>query len=518
MNWAIGSPARSPQSPTHTRLRINHYHTKSRQEYLRRIARGNADGAPSRAPSEFDGYQAADVDDRTIWRFLPALKHRLECPRSVAHDAQPISHSPYSIYVSPQFVTHRILPREFASFRNYHDGETMLVCGCGSSLPSIISPERFPSIGVNDVGRLFDPDYLVVINPRSQFSGDRFKYVEASHSQAIFTQLDLGIAHSNIVRFKLGRRGGTDVSDASSLPYTRNSPYVALCLAQHMGAKRIGLIGVDFTEHHFFASTGRHPLAGELNHVNNEYAALAQAFRQRGVDVFNLSAESRLTAFPKISPVQFARSSLVSAAAASAVNGKKVFFVNYRFLSCGEVFSDGLRNAAEDLGIESASACWDDPALPAKLAEFAPDLLFVVHGRSYSQRWKGSLHPGRRSAAWLLDEPYEVDDTSRFAQIFDNSFICDPSTIHRHKNAHFLPVCYDPATYHYHPGPREHRIGFVGGANPAREQMLQELARRGLLSYVIGGPWRSPKCAGFHPRKTFRQGRRRGSTRKRRSS
>jgi len=486
-------------APTHTRLRINHYHTKSRQEYLRRIARGNADGARSRSPSEFDGYQAADVDDRAIWRFMPALKHRLEGPQSATPDAQPIPHSPYTLYAPPQSVTPRILPREFASFRNYHDGETMLVCGCGSSLPSVISPERFPTIGVNDVGRLFDPDYLVVINPRSQFSGDRFKYVEASQAQAIFTQLDLGIAHPNIVRFQLGKRGGTDVSDARSLPYTRNSPYVALCLALHMGAKRIGLIGVDFTEHHFFASTGRHPLAGEMNQINNEYAALAQTFRQRGVELFNLGADSRLTAFPKVSLEQFARSSLVSAAAASNVRGKKVFFVNYRFLSCGEVFSDGLQNAAEDLGIESASARWDDPALPVRLAEFAPDLLFVVHGRNYSQRWKGSLHPGRRSAVWLLDEPYEVDDTSRFAQIFDATFICDPSTIHRHKNAQFLPVCYDPATYRYHPGPREHRIGFVGGGNPAREQMLQELARRGLLSYAIGGPWRSPEVRRLSP-------------------
>ena len=205
-------------TPTHTRLRINHYHTKSRQEYLRRIARGNADGTPSRSPSEFDGYQAADVDDRTIWRFLPALKRRLECPQSAAHDAQPTPHSPYSLYVPPQSVTQRILPREFTSFRNYHDGgnharlRMRVVVALGDCA------ERFPSIGVNDVGRLFDPDYLVVINPRSQFSGDRFKYVEASHSQAIFTQLDLGIAHPDIVRFKLGKRGGTDVSDACSLP------------------------------------------------------------------------------------------------------------------------------------------------------------------------------------------------------------------------------------------------------------------------------------------------------------
>jgi hypothetical protein len=480
-------------APTHTRLRINHYHTKSRQEYLRRIAGGNADGAPSRKPSEFDAYQAADVDDRTVWRFLPAVKKRLEGCHSAQPEVAPSPQSPYALYSPLEASAPRALPRELAAFRDYHEGETMLVCGCSTSLPAVISPERFLTIGVNDVGRLFDPDYLVVINPRSQFSGDRFRYVEASQAQAIFTQLDLGIAHPNIVRFQLGKRGGTDISDAHSLPYTRNSPYVALCLALHMGAKRIGLIGVDFTEHHFFAPTGRHPLAGEVNQINNEYAALAQTCRQRGVEVFNLSAESRLTAFPKLSLEQFARTSLVSAAAASRVSGKKVFFVNYHFLSCGDVFSDGLRNAAEDLGIEPGSAQWDDAALPARLAEFAPDLLFTVHGRNYSRRWKGSLHAGRRSAVWLLDEPYEVDDTSGYAQIFDTSFISDPSTVHRHKNAHFLPVCYDPATYHYRPGPRQHRVGFVGGGNPAREPMLEELARRGLLSYAIGGPWRSPE-------------------------
>ena len=63
--------------PNHRLLRIHHYHTKSRQEYLERIARGKADGAPPRDPSEFEQYQAAEVDDRTIWQFLPALKRRL---------------------------------------------------------------------------------------------------------------------------------------------------------------------------------------------------------------------------------------------------------------------------------------------------------------------------------------------------------------------------------------------------------------------------------------------------------
>lgn len=63
--------------PSHRLLRINHYHTKSRQEYLQRIARGKADGEAPRDRAEFDLYQAYEVNDRTIWRFLPALKQRL---------------------------------------------------------------------------------------------------------------------------------------------------------------------------------------------------------------------------------------------------------------------------------------------------------------------------------------------------------------------------------------------------------------------------------------------------------
>ncbi|HUP03498.1 MAG TPA: glycosyltransferase [Bryobacteraceae bacterium] len=400
----------------------------------------------------------------------------------------PRSSAPPSLYAPPRdALLPRDLPRDLAGFRGFHAGQTLLVCGCGSSLAEVEAPERFVTVGVNDVGRLFQPDYLVVVNPRSQFSGDRFQFVENSRASAVFTHLDLGISHPNIVRFRLGRRGGTDWSDPAALPYTRNSPYVALCLALQMGARRIGLIGVDFTEHHFFGPTGRHSLAGEVAQINREYEALALACRQMGVEVCNLSAESRLTAFPKISPHDFARTSLVPARAAGAVRGAKTFFVNYRFLSCGEVFTDGLNHAARDLGVQSESAYWDDPNLPARMEAFAPDLLFVVHGRKYSQRYRKRA---AQSAVWLLDEPYEVDDTSRFSQQFETVFVNDPGTLHRHPNAHFLPVCYDPETYSYHPGPRPRGVGFIGGGNPARESMLGELARRGLLSYAVGGPWR----------------------------
>lgn len=66
--------------PSHRLLRINHYATKSREEFLTRIARGKADMQSTREPSEYEHYQAAAVDDRAIWRFLPMLQAALSTP------------------------------------------------------------------------------------------------------------------------------------------------------------------------------------------------------------------------------------------------------------------------------------------------------------------------------------------------------------------------------------------------------------------------------------------------------
>ncbi|MGO9420801.1 hypothetical protein [Roseiarcus sp.] len=152
---------------------------------------------------------------------------------------------------------------------------------------------------MNDVGRLFNPTYLVVLNDRTEFYGDRFGYVVRSRAQALFSQLDLGVPHPHLVRFNLGQPGGVAWDLPNTLPYTRTSPYVAICLAGLMGAKRIGLIGVDFTDHHFFARTGWHPLAGQLEIIDQEYRKLADALEADNVRVVNLSRDSRLTAFRK---------------------------------------------------------------------------------------------------------------------------------------------------------------------------------------------------------------------------
>lgn len=206
---------------------------------------------------------------------------------------------------------------DLAAFHNLHRRQTIVVCGCGESLNDFAEPERFITIGVNDVGRRFQPRYLVVVNPPDQFSGDRFQFVENSRAEYLFTQLDLGIDHPNIVRFRLGSFAGNDFSQKGVLHYTNNSPYIALHLAILMGARRVGLIGVDFTDHHFFARTGAHPLAPQLASIDGHYRRLAESAAGNGIEVINLSRVSRLTAFPKMSVDEFVKRKRL-------ISGKKI--------------------------------------------------------------------------------------------------------------------------------------------------------------------------------------------------
>ena len=200
--------------------------------------------------------------------------------------------------------------RTFSSFKGVHQGETMIVCGCGESLNDFAHPERFTTIGVNDVGRRFQPNYLLVVDPKGKIKEDRFYYVETSQAEYIFTQhKDLGVPYPNIVRFALRKQSSPDFSDSNALHYTTlpaPSTYFALCLAVHMGAARIGLIGIDFTDNHFFAKTGKPPLSPYLASINEQFLRLNYVLRELGVEVFNLSCKSLITAFPKMPFEEFA--------------------------------------------------------------------------------------------------------------------------------------------------------------------------------------------------------------------
>jgi len=191
----------------------------------------------------------------------------------------------------------------YQDFKGKHTGENIIVAGCGTSVAPLENPVPCVTIGVNDIGRLFTPTYTVMINDKRAFRQDRWEHMVTCKSNAIFTHIkntecDLPIIHQErLVKIQLGRSvssTNTVVLDKPSVDYTSNSPFVAAIIASWMGAKNIGIIGVDWTDDHFFAKTGTHILNRKLPAIIQEYILLQDALRARGINLYNLSPISRL--------------------------------------------------------------------------------------------------------------------------------------------------------------------------------------------------------------------------------
>jgi LPS sulfotransferase NodH len=200
--------------------------------------------------------------------------------------------------------------KTLASFRDLHQGEAIYVCGLGLSLNELRQAERKITIGVNDIGKSLQPNYLLVVDPRDRLKPERYEHIDNSRADFVFTDRDYAIPLSNVVRFNLRKRERPDFENPHELHFISRpwySPYIALHLAAHMGAKRIGMIGVDFSDHHCYAATGPYKGIRHLPQVEDHCRRMNSALLEHGIKVFNLSARSRVTAFPRLSPADFER-------------------------------------------------------------------------------------------------------------------------------------------------------------------------------------------------------------------
>jgi hypothetical protein len=199
------------------------------------------------------------------------------------------------------------LIKSLKDFMNIHPGEKIIVCGCGVSLEKIRNSYReYITIGVNDVPAMFDPTYLLVTDHPGRFYGSRKELVQKSSAKFLFTCVK-GWRHPNMVHFDLGSKELRNLESNSKIDHFLNSPYVAIGLAYKMGAKNIGLIGVDFTNGHFYNRTdGSHPLikANYLRRLNSAYQVMVAELAKRGTSLYNLSETSRIE-IPKISLEKF---------------------------------------------------------------------------------------------------------------------------------------------------------------------------------------------------------------------
>jgi len=196
----------------------------------------------------------------------------------------------------------------YPDYINKFSGETFIVAGCGSSVNLYEDFSKYYVIGVNDIERILTPDFLVVVNDYRTFMRGRWDHVKNSLSPVIFSHLDNPgpiDRSAHLCKVKIGSRNTPNLDNLTVVDYTMNSPYMAIIIAYQLGAKKIGMVGVDFTQDHFFANTGSHKLSKHVNNIDQEYLVLKNMLEARGVKVANLSPISLLSSWPKMNLDQF---------------------------------------------------------------------------------------------------------------------------------------------------------------------------------------------------------------------
>lgn len=132
-----------------------------------------------------------------------------------------------------------------------------------------------------------------------------------------------------------------------------------------------------------------------------------------------------------------------------------------------------------------------------------PDLLFVVHGgNTQEEAIKSYNDAGTTTAVYLLDEPYEVDQSIQWARHYDWVFTIDKATVDIHKQHSFaahLPGGYDDTIFHSDGPSINSRILMLGSCFAARENLLGAIIKKyGELFTWVGPGWQTISTAGTH--------------------
>lgn len=203
--------------------------------------------------------------------------------------------------------------RNFSSFYDKHKNENIIVIGCGTSSNEIKHESnniKNTTIGVNDIGDIYTPTYLLVVNQPNNFIESRLKHIQYNKCDNFITHLinDWKFEKDILIKIEIGSRNLSNFDNKNGIiDYSNNSPYMACLVAYYMGAKNIGLIGVDWTDNHFNNADGAHRLinGNGLNNINKDYTELYLKLKSKNCNLYNLSQISRLTEIPKISLNEF---------------------------------------------------------------------------------------------------------------------------------------------------------------------------------------------------------------------
>lgn len=192
-----------------------------------------------------------------------------------------------------------------------HKGQRMLICGLGPSIELLPVGHGILTIGVNDIGRYFDPDYLLILDQPDVFRprqhrregslefilNTRPRIATCVHQNMAEAWEPLLQGHKMVLRMQT--EGIPSRPDVPMPPWKDHvcqlhsggggSPLTAASLAGFLGASDVGVIGVDLADHPKLIETRR------LQMWNYCWDRLSLFFEEKKIALWNLSPDSALT-------------------------------------------------------------------------------------------------------------------------------------------------------------------------------------------------------------------------------
>ena len=178
----------------------------------------------------------------------------------------------------------------------------IIVCGLGDSLLRLLPdlPDYW-TIGVNDVCRHFEPDYTIVLDRPGSFKNGRRAVIETTCSKVwAFNPVPWEFQNAeSVTKFEYCRFEHVESADQyikyckdGTFPKLISSPFSAVALAVHLGATKIGLVGVD-------CDIRFHHMGRRLDKLDLGFGQLRGFLRRHDIELVNLGKpESKLERLP----------------------------------------------------------------------------------------------------------------------------------------------------------------------------------------------------------------------------
>lgn len=194
--------------------------------------------------------------------------------------------------------------------------------GISANLLKTININDYFIIGVNDINKLnIHIDILLLVDKKEIFLTDKKFTKEYNISRVldiektnctyvVLTDNKWNFDDNKKYLFALGKninkKKYIDIYE-DMLDYGYDSPTVGCLLAITLGFKNIGIIGVDFTDNHFFATDGEHPLVRNnyLPKINSCYDIINEYCKSNDIKLYNLSQKSKIDTIDKINLINF---------------------------------------------------------------------------------------------------------------------------------------------------------------------------------------------------------------------